>query len=154
MNKNAISFPAIQRRGRRGNAILETALTMPVLLLMACGTMDLARVFFAGIVVEGAARAGVQQASRNAGEAAAYDKSEAAAAADAASQGIAPITVTSRSFCACSGTEVSCSTATCSGETPAGYVETTATHTFRPLIPYPGIRSSVPLTGRARARVQ
>lgn len=141
-------------RRRRGNALLETGLALPVLMLMACGTMDLARVFFAGIVVESAARAGVQHGAYSAGNAGANADSKAAGEGDAASQGLSPITVTSRSFCACSGTEVSCSTGTCSGATPAGYVETTATYTFRPLVPYPGIRTTVPLTGRARFRVQ
>ena len=154
MVKQDTRSPASLRRSRRGNAILETALAMPVLLLMACGTMDLARVFFAGIVVESAARAGTQHASYSPGKAGANDESEAAGTKDASYQGVSPVTITSRAFCACSGTEVSCSTATCSGATPDGYVETTATYTFRPLLRYPGFPTTVPLTGRSRVRVQ
>ena len=85
----------------RGSAILEAGLLLPVLILMASGAMDFARVFFAGIVVESAARAGVQSASFSVGDAGATSKSNAAAQSDASGQGLTGITVSSRTFCAC-----------------------------------------------------
>ena len=144
------------RSSRRGAAIIEAAMATPLLMLMACGAMDLARVFLAGIVLESAARAGAQYASYSPGKAGAYDAADAAAQKDVDTNGISPVVVSSRTFCGCtaSSAEVSCSTATCEGATPGGYVETTATYTFVPLVPYPGIPGSIPLVGRARFRVQ
>ena len=145
-----------RRRARRGSAMVEAALATPILMLMACGAMDLARVFLAGIVLESAARAGAQYASFSPGKAGAHDAASAAGQKDVETNGISSVVVTSRTFCGCttSTTEVSCTTATCSGETPGGYVETTATYTFTPLVPYPGLPSSIPMAGRARFRVQ
>ena len=150
-----------QRRSRqKGAAIIETALVMPALLLMTVGVMDLARVFYAGVVVESAARAGVQFASRTVGEAGAIGKTDAAAQADASGQGISPVATVSRTFCGCNdGTaEVSCSTGTCTvgGTTrsPSAYVETTASYTYQTLLPYPGIPGSIQLSSTAKFRVQ
>lgn len=142
-------------RSERGSAILETGLALPVLMLMACGAMDLARVFVAGIVVESAARASVQSGSYSVGKADSTSMNQAGAN-DAAGQGITGIVVTSRTFCGCVGStsQVSCSTATCSGATPSGYVESTATYTFRPLIAYPGIPTQITIARAVRFRVQ
>jgi Flp pilus assembly protein TadG len=140
--------------GERGSAIIEAGLMLPVLLLMTCGAMDFARVFFAGIVVESAARAGVQTGSRTVGKAGTTD-SDTAAQSDASGQGLTGVTVSSRTFCSCvngSG-EVSCGS-TCGGVVPSGYVETTASYTFNPIIPYPGIPQNLTLTSTAKFRVQ
>jgi Flp pilus assembly protein TadG len=141
---------------RRGAALIEAALATPLLMLMACGAMDLARVFLAGVVLESAARAGAQFASFSPGKAGASDATNAAGQKDVDTNGISPVVVSSRTFCGCttSTTEVSCGTGTCDGEVPAGYVETTATYTFVPLVPYPGMPGSIPMVGRARFRVQ
>ena len=140
-------------RSQRGSAILEAGLAMPVLILMVCGAMDLARVFHAGILVEGAARSGVQLGSLDIGKAATDEMNEAAES-DASGQGMTGLTVSSRTFCGCidSTSEVSCTTATCSGALPGGYVETTASYTFRPLINYPGIPSEVVISRSAKFR--
>jgi Flp pilus assembly protein TadG len=145
---------------QKGSAIIETALLLPVLILMAVGTMDLARVFFAGIVVESAARAGVQMASFSVGKAGAFSETNAAAQADASGQGITGITTSSRTFCGCnnSTSEVSCSTGTCTvngvSRSPSGYVETTASYTFAATIPYPGIPRNIVLSSTAKFRAQ
>jgi Flp pilus assembly protein TadG len=142
-------------RFQQGSAMMETALVLPTLLLLACGAMDLARVFYAGVVVHSAARASVQVGSYCVGKAGATSEMNAAAQADAADQGITGMTTSSRTFCACStsSAEVSCS-ATCSGSTPAGYVEATASYTFTPLVKYPGIPQSIPITSVLRMRAQ
>jgi Flp pilus assembly protein TadG len=150
-----------QRRFRqKGSALIETALVMPALMLLACGVMDLARVFYAGVVVENAARAGVQIASFSVGKAGAVGETNAAAQADASGQGISPVVTTSRTFCGCndSTTEVSCSTATCTvngvSRPPSGYVETTATYMYQTILAYPGIPSSINLSSTAKFRAQ
>jgi Flp pilus assembly protein TadG len=137
-------------------AIIEAGIMLPTLILMVCGTMDLARVFFAGIVVEAAARAGVQYGSYSVGKAGATSAIVEAAQNETANQGLTGITVSSRTFCGCSTStaEVSCSSGTCNSEVPAGYVETTASYTFRPIVPYPGIPDSIVLRSAARFRAQ
>jgi Flp pilus assembly protein TadG len=145
-----------RRQNQRGSVMLEAGLALPVLILMACGAMDFARVFVAGIVVESAARAGGQFGSLNVGKTDETAINEAGIN-DASNQGLTGVAVTSRTFCGCvSGTsEVSCSTGTCSGgELPSGYVETTATYAFRPMVNYPGIPQSIPLSSTTRFRVQ
>jgi Flp pilus assembly protein TadG len=143
-------------RSQRGSAIIETGLILPVAILMVCGAMDLARVFYAGVVVANAARAGVQFGSFDLGKAGAINSMNSAAEADASGQGLSGVAVSSRTFCGCttSMSEVSCSTATCSGATPAGYVETTATYTFTPMIPYPGMPGPIVISSSARFRAQ
>ena len=72
--QEAATYPAASSKvfralPRRGSAILEAGLLLQVLILMTCGAMDFARVFYAGIVVESAARAGVQVGSYSVGKA-------------------------------------------------------------------------------------
>ena len=145
-----------RREAERGSVMLEAGLALPVLILMAMGSLDFARVFVAGIVVESAARAAVQQGALNIGKAGAEPATNAAGLNDASNQGLTGVTVTSRTFCGCvsSTSEVSCTTATCSGATPGGYVEATATYVFRPLVNYPGIPQNIPLTSVVRFRAQ
>ena len=144
-----------RRAGQRGSAIIESALALPALMLLACGAMDLARVFYAGIVVESAARAGVQVGSLSVTKAATTEM-DGAATNDLSGQGITGVSVASRTFCGCAGSsgEVSCTAGTCSGTVPAGYVETTASYNFTPLIQYPGIPSTIVLRSAARFRAQ
>ena len=141
---------------RCGSAALEAGLMLPVLVLLTCGVMDFARVFYAGIVVEGAARAGVQVGSFSLGKAGSFTEMNTAGQNDAAGQGITGLSVSSRTFCGCVGGtgEVSCSTGSCSGAVPDGYVETTAMYTFNPIIPYPGIPQNIVLKSSARFRAQ
>ena len=149
--------PTRRSRCQSGAAILEAGLLLPLLVLMVCGTMDFARLFFAGIVVEGAARAGVQYGAYSVGNAGALTRSSLRRSEMYLSnQGLIGLTVSSRTFCGCNtgGGEVSCTTATCSGKTPSGYVETTATYNFNPIVPYPGIPKPVVLKSVVRFRAQ
>jgi Flp pilus assembly protein TadG len=133
------------------------ALLFPLLVLMLCGTMDFARVFYAGIAVASAARAGVQLGAFSPSNAGKLSSMNAAAVADASGQGLSTITPVSRTYCTCSGstTEVSCSLVTvCGGAMPNGYVETQVAYTFNTIVPYPGIPQNVVLTRVARLRVQ
>jgi Flp pilus assembly protein TadG len=51
------------RRGKLGQAIVETALLFPVLCLLVMGSTDLGRVFYYSIEVTNAAREGARQGS-------------------------------------------------------------------------------------------
>ena len=149
-------LPKRARAGSQGGSVMvEIGLTLPLVMLMACGAMDFARVFVAGIVVESAARAAVQLGSFNVGKADVSAMNQAGTT-DAANQGLTAVAVSSRTFCGCNtgGSEVSCSTGTCSGKVPSGYVETTATYTFNPIVPYPGIPRDIAIASSVRFRAQ
>jgi Flp pilus assembly protein TadG len=152
------SLPCNQgnRRRERGSAMVEFCLVFPVLLLMMVGTMDFARAFRAAIAVANAARAGIQFGALNAGNAGNTTGMNTAATDDAAGQGLTGLTATSRTFCGCTGssTEVSCTTATCSGNTPNGYVETRVQYTFRSVVHFPGVPADMVISRTARMRVQ
>ncbi len=142
------------KNDRRGTSFIETALLVPVMLLMCCGTMDFARVVYAGIEVANAARAGVQYGALTPGNSGDTAGMTQAALNDAADLG-SSVTATARNFCLCVGstTEVPCSTTTC-GTTPSGYVAVTANYTFNSMVPLPGMPQSVVLTRTATMRVQ
>jgi hypothetical protein len=55
--------PAVRARKQRGQAIVELAIAMPVLLWLTLGTLDFGRVFFTYIGLTNAAREGAQQAT-------------------------------------------------------------------------------------------
>ena len=48
--------------GRRGSAILELALSIPLLAAILAGAMDFSRLFYTSVTLAGAARAGAQYA--------------------------------------------------------------------------------------------
>jgi len=53
----------MHRRGKLGQAIVETALLFPILCLLVMGSTDLGRVFYYSIAVTNAAREGARQGS-------------------------------------------------------------------------------------------
>ena len=57
------------RSGEAGGALVETALTAPVLVLLVLGAVEFARVACAAIEVTNAARAGVAYGAQNGGTA-------------------------------------------------------------------------------------
>jgi Flp pilus assembly protein TadG len=143
------------KANRKGTSLIETALLIPLMLLMCCGTMDFARIVNAGITVANSARAGVQFGALTAGNSGNTAGMVQATLNDAADLGVSNITATARNFCECTdgSGEVDCTT-TCSGATPSGYVSVTAAYTFNTLVPYPGVPQSTVLTRTANMRVQ
>jgi Flp pilus assembly protein TadG len=51
----------LSRAGKRGQAIVETALLLPILMMLVMGTADLGRVFYYSIAVTNAAREAARQ---------------------------------------------------------------------------------------------
>ena len=143
------------RSNRSGTSLIETAILIPVMLLMCCGTMDFARIVYAGITIANSARAGVQFGALKPGNSGNTAGMVQATLNDAADLGISNVTASARNFCGCtSGTgEVPCSS-TCGGVTPSGYVSVTANYTFNPLVPYPGVPQAVVVARIAKMRVQ
>ena len=135
-----------------GTSFIETALLVPALLLLCCGTMDFARIVYAGIEIASAARAGVQFGALTPGNSGNTSGMTQAALADAADLG-SGVTASANNFCLCNGSTVGCTT-TCSGVAPAGYVSVTANYTFNSTLPYPGLPQAVALSRTAKMRVQ
>jgi Flp pilus assembly protein TadG len=137
---------------RTGSSFIETAILIPVMLLMCCGTMDFARAVYAGIEIANAARAGVQYGALTPGHSGDTAGMVQAATTDAADLG-STVTASASNFCTCSGSTVGCSSL-CNGAAPDGYVSVTANYTFTPVIPYPGLPQTVALSRTAKMRVQ
>jgi hypothetical protein len=95
-------------RKRKGSALLELAVAIPVLLLFTIGVIDYARVYYASITVANAAMAGAQYGAP-------YDRSDSiimAARRDAGSVTLDSVLTTR--VCRCpGGSIVDCTTGNC-----------------------------------------
>ena len=140
-------------KSNAGSALVELAMVLSLLTLMAIGTTDFARVFYAGITVRSAARAAVAYGSQDSGTATNYAAMRNAATADAAD--VTGVTATATHYCQCTdGTTVSCTSGLCGGSAPQMYVRATATKTFTTIINYPQIPHTVAMNHTAIMRVQ
>ncbi len=137
-----------------GGAAVELAVVLPVLLLLAVGVSDLGRVFFTGITVANAARAGAQWGAQSTATSTDTVNMNLAATNDAADAGA--VTVSSRSFCRCDAGEIGdCTTGNCGAYGNYRlYVEVTVTKAVNLIFGYPGLPSSVTLSRTATFRVQ
>jgi Flp pilus assembly protein TadG len=131
--------------------LLELAFCVPVLSLLAVAAADTGRAFFAGIEVTNAARAGVEYGVQNSTTASNLTAMETAATNDG--NGITGLTATATTFCQCGTTVETCPvSASSSCLDPRGYVEVTTSAPFKTLLHYPGIPTSLTLTGKAIMR--
>ncbi len=68
MTNNKLKFHAILRslrHGETGGALVETALTLPLLVTLTLGSVELARVAYTSIEVANAAKAAVSYGAQN-----------------------------------------------------------------------------------------
>jgi Flp pilus assembly protein TadG len=143
------------RRGwRRGQSAVELALVTPILIVLLLVAADFGRVFYTSIAVNNAARAAAQ-----------YGSSSIVTAADAAGMTAAARTdgwtslsaTASQCTCQISTTVTECTTIAstyCTNNPTATYVLVTVTAPFTTLVTYPGLPSSITLTGHAIMQVQ
>lgn len=119
----------------RGQSLVELSIVLPVLLILLLGAVDFGRLYYASVTVAGAARNGAQYASENP-----EDISGIQAAAREDTDGLNPQP-----------------TVTVSGPSPdpsgGRYIGVTVRHTFRTLVPWPGIPSSVDISREVVMRV-
>lgn len=167
MDRNTCRFEGhVSRayRGERGAALVEIAITLPLLLVVLVGTIDFGRAFRTAMIVINAARAGAQfgaQTPINSGNTA-----EMIATADGvlAANGLAsgPATTATR-LCLCADdsgqyTATSpvntCSTTACATGHLAVTVTVSVSRTFSMITPIPGLPDSVTITRGATARAQ
>jgi Flp pilus assembly protein TadG len=134
-----------------GSAILELAVAIPILLLVAVGAADFARVYATGITVANAARTGAQFGAHTAGDTAAM---RIAAETDAGT--VALDTVTAVRVCRCPDVGVvDCSTGDCGAYgVPQAYDSVRVRKEVTLIIPYPGLPSSIVLIKSVVFRAQ
>ena len=140
------------RRSEKGSAMVELAVVLPVLILIAIGVMDYGRVYFTSVAVANAARAGAEWGASEPGNQTQFTKMEDFAKLDGAEA--APITVTASRVCRCGGTTVLCS-ATCGGYgVPRVFIQVTASKVVTMLLNYPGLPPTVTVSRTATFRSQ
>jgi Flp pilus assembly protein TadG len=134
--------------------MVELAVALPILILMAVGIMDYGRVFFTSIAVSNAARAGAEWGAQNLGvNSDKFTQMGDFAKLEGAQAGT--INVSANRTCRCGVTVVTCSTASdCGGGygPAAEYIEVTASKTVALLIKYPGLPTSINISRTATFR--
>jgi len=145
--------PRFLRRARRGQSVVELALTSPFLLLVTLIASDACRVYFTSMAVNNAAKAGAQYGAQSLAHSGDIDGIQNAALADAPQ--IYGITANASVYCECPdepGSFACNSNISCADM--RAYVEVDTATTFHTLINYPGIPNSVPISGQAIMRVE
>jgi len=150
----------------RGQAMLEVALLLPVLLILALGVIELGRYMYIGILVGNAAHAGAAYGAQSLPLSVDTTGIQIAADNDFQNNGqnVASLAVTNSVACGCdsSGTVTAaagCSTSTnpTAGTCASGHwvvmESVTASGTFTSLFNYPGIPPSISVSRTATLRV-
>ena len=139
-------------KSETGGALIELAIVLPVLILIAIGVMDYGRVYFTSVAVANAARAGAEFGSIEPGRETWTTQMQDFAKLDGAEAGA--ITVTATTHCECSGSVVACST-TCAGYgAPWVLVEVTASKSVAMVLKYPGLPTTVTVSRTAIFRAR
>ena len=156
-----------RKRSEAGQALLEFALTLPMLCLLSVGIVEIGRAAAFTIAVNNAATAGVEYGAQNATTAKQTAIMQQYAINDTSGNNLAgTMTATATYGCLCdTGGGTSCTypvpaqgtcdsiATTCSGQ-PVECVQVTTTDTFNSLLHYPGLPSSYTANGRAVMRVR
>jgi hypothetical protein len=156
-----------RHRSERGAALVELAVSLPLLILLLVGTADFARVFYFTIELTNAARAGAQYAAYS--QVQAQQAPKITNAATSAAPNIAPIIIELHlssglpdpPVCYCAlddGTGqpwsgVACTSICGSGHHLVETVTVTASKTFSTISHFPGIPNTLNLSRAATLRV-
>jgi Flp pilus assembly protein TadG len=159
-------------RSAAGSALIELAVTLPVLVLSLAGAADFARVFYYAMELTSAARAGAQYAAYN--DTRAQVGADIKTAAQTAAANISPITVSigggagcppddaeEPRVCTCARDDgtgqpwpvVACNSTCASGSHLTERITVTASKTFTTISPLPGIPHTLTLCRTATLRV-
>ena len=136
----------------KGGALIELALTVPILVLILLGAAEFARVEYAGIEVSNAAMAGVQYGGQDAATAADITGIQTAASNDAPNITLGTTTVSHSCICS-DGSASTCLATDCSGSNIETILTVQTQATFDPLIHLPGLPTTYTLQGQAIQKV-
>ncbi len=144
----------MEQRGRRwrGQASVELALSVPLLLMMFLVVVETGRAFYVAISLANAARAGVQYGAQNLSTAGDNAGMQQAAVNDAPN--LVGMTATATHFCVCSdGSASTCLSTDCAGSHRLLYAQVNTSAAYKPLITFMGILPSMTVPGKAVMRV-
>jgi Flp pilus assembly protein TadG len=128
----------------KGQAMMEFALLLPVLLILLLGIIEFGRAAYYAIEVADAARAGAQYGSQSLADAA--NPGNIAAAAQNNAQDMGGALTVNAPQTACEAALAGCY--------PLVYLTVTTTYNFTPLFNYPGLPTTYNLTGSSTLPVQ
>ncbi|MDA1312811.1 MAG: TadE/TadG family type IV pilus assembly protein [Acidobacteria bacterium] len=146
--------PLTQNNRRRGNALVELAVTVPFLFLLTMGAADFGRLFYHALTVTHAAGVASEFAAYDNLHAVDYSGTQAVALADAFEVKGATATATHVCVCTAGGTPGSCDLDACGGLPPRVYVKVTVEDDFKTMGSYPSIPDSTLIGRDAWRRVQ
>ena len=147
---------------RKGSTAVEFSLTAPFLILLAFGAFDYGSAYVEGVRLNGAARAGTQQALYNAQAWQNTDQMEQAALEEYVGHVLTPaeiavmsVTATAEAFCACTaGATLACTDTCPGGAAPGQFVRVSMSRAVPLTLPYPWANGSeVTVDGQAVVRV-
>lgn len=144
------------RASRHGGAMVEFAITMPLLLLMAVGASDFSRIFWESIVMSRAAETGAKYGAQDNHSSGEYADMERIA--NESSSHIANTIPTADRVCDCPdspGAWIDCLSTQCVNYgTPRAYARVRVSKTFSTMGRYPGLPQETDLNWRGYMRVQ
>jgi len=159
----------LNKRKQSGQALLELAFMLPIMLLFLLGVIEIGRYAYISILIANAAQAGAFYGAQGNGSlstdttgiahAAQYDfAGVTSGSASTNGQPVSLLNVTSSVSCGCDSsgtiTTYACNTSpTCASGTWVKIVSVTCTGTFSGLFSYPGIPSSLNISRTAYMRV-
>lgn len=144
-------------RNQRGSALVELALILPLILLLFMGIIDLGRAFFYSNTVARAAEAGALYGAQNPTDTTGMiDASDQAmSAAFATAQDVSGVNSSAVYGCECSdgtGQSASCTVTPSCTANQVYYVTVTSNATYKTLVPWPGIPSSISMSSTVTMR--
>lgn len=139
-------------REMRGQALIETALAMPLLFLILLGIAEFSMASYAAIEVSSAASAGAQYGAQN--PAYAYDLAGIRRAAQNDAGNLTLGTTTATHSCICSnGAASTCQPTDCAGSNPETILTVQTQMNFNPALVIPEFSSGFTLHGTAVQKV-
>lgn len=139
-------------RDEHGGSLIELAFVLPLFPLLLFGAIDFGRAFYLSVEVTGAAQAAAAYGTQNP-----TDTTGMQNAATADAPNVPSLSVGTATWgCECSDSthySASCTVKpTCSSNTEVIRVDVKVTGTYSPLIPWPGVPKSMPLSSSASIR--
>lgn len=142
-------------RRQSGQALVEIAVTMPILLILLMGGAELARLAYASIEVTNAAKAAAQYGDQNSAYAS-TDSNGMLIAAQQDARNLSGLKLNTSLAYQCSnapGTLITVTNTSCTGYQIEQILTVTATSSFDPLIHLPGLPNTYTLTSTATQMV-
>jgi Flp pilus assembly protein TadG len=152
MRRNLWQLLARRVKDRRGNALVETSILLPLLATLLIAAYEIATAAYTSIEVQNAALAGVQYGAQSSATAGDTTGIQTAAANDAANINLGTTTVSHSCICA-NGSASTCLPTDCSGSTIVTILTVQTQATYTPIIHMPGIPSSFTMYGKAIQKV-